>query len=76
MKTGKAQRKDIDQLRNYMKELGSEVIGGVLIAREFPKKLCQDSQVLYVRYFFDNLDTDNEYTYENLLSLLHLEVLL
>jgi len=51
VKTGRAQRKDIDQLRDYMRELGSEVVGGVLI-----------------------LDVDDEYTYENLLHLLHLEV--
>jgi len=33
IKTGRAQRKDMTQLRDYMDELGSEVIGGVLIAK-------------------------------------------
>jgi len=75
VKTGEAQRKDIDQLRYYMKELGNEVAGGVLIARKFPKKLCQNSQVLHVRYRFDDLDVEGEYNYENLLKLLQLDVI-
>ncbi|MBO8179498.1 MAG: hypothetical protein H0Z19_03325 [Archaeoglobus sp.] len=75
VKTGKTQRKDIDQLRDYMRELGNEVVGGVLIAKEFPKKVRQESQVLHVKYSFDNLDVESEYTYENLLKLLHLEVM-
>jgi len=74
VKTGRAQRKDRYQVRDYMKELGSEVAGGVLIAREFPKKVQQDPQVLRVKYYFDSLDVDYEYTYENLLHSLHLEV--
>ncbi len=75
VKTGKAQRKDIDQLRDYMRELGNEVVGGVLIAKEFPKKVRRDSQVLHVRYYFDSLDIEGEYSYKNLLKLLHLEVM-
>ncbi|WP_456328938.1 hypothetical protein [Archaeoglobus sp.] len=58
-----------------MRELGDEVVGGVLIAKEFPKKVRQESQVLHVKYSFDNLDVESEYTYENLLKLLHLEVM-
>ncbi len=75
VKTGRVQRKDMTQLRDYMDELGSEVIGGILIGREFPKKLRQDPKVLQIKYFFDNLDVDCEYTYEKLLNLLRLEVL-
>ncbi len=73
VKAGKAQRKDVEQLRDYMKELGSEVTGGVLVAKDFPKKIRQDG-ILFVKYFFENLDLDEEYTYQELLDSIRLEV--
>lgn len=74
VKTGKAQRKDMEQLREYMKELGSEAVGGVLVAKEFPRRVNNDPKLMPVKYYFDNLDIDGEYTYENLLSMLQLEI--
>lgn len=39
MKRGRAQKKDVDQLHGYLEEIGEEALGGILIAREFPKNI-------------------------------------
>ncbi len=74
IKTGKAHKKDIIQLKNYLGEFGNEALGGVLIARDFSKHPVEDSRVLPVKYDFDQIDKDAEYTYDMLLKLLNLEV--
>jgi len=74
IKTGRAQRKDINQLKTYITELGSETIGGVLIVKDFPKTISSGFSILPVRYYFDNLDVEREYSYIELLNLLRLEV--
>jgi len=74
VKTGKAQRKDMNQLKNYLGEFSDEAIGGVLIAKDFPKRLPEESKVLPVKYNFSQLNEDSEYTYKELLNLLRLEV--
>ncbi len=74
IKTEKALKKDIKQLRNYVEEFGNEAIGGVLIAKDFPKHPVEDNKVLFVRYNFDGVDKNSEYTYDELLGLLKFEV--
>lgn len=76
VKTGIAKRRDLEQLKRYINEFGSEAIGGVLIAKGFPKSIFHSSNVLFARYFFANLDTSQEYTYKELLDLLQLEVVI
>lgn len=75
IKTGKAQKKDINQLKSYLGELNSEVVGGVLIARDFSKSLVNEPEVLPVKYYFSQLNKNSEYTYEKLINLLKLEVI-
>jgi len=76
VKTGKAQKKDINQLKSYIGEFESEAIGGVLIAKDFPKYISGESKVLPVKYHFSQLDKNSEYTYEQLFNLLKLEVII
>jgi len=75
IKTGKAQKKDINQLKKYIDEFESEVVGGVLIAKDFTKSFPNDLPILPVRYYFNQLNVDHEYTYEELFNLLKLEVM-
>ncbi|MHC4656726.1 MAG: hypothetical protein ACYS91_17170 [Planctomycetota bacterium] len=44
VKTGDAHKKDLEQLKKYIDEIGEECIGGILIARSFPKTLIQKDQ--------------------------------
>lgn len=74
IKTGKAVRKDVIQLKNYLSEFGNEVIGGVLIAKEFPRRPVEDVTVLPVQYSFGQIDKNLEYSYSELLKLLNFEV--
>ncbi len=76
VKTGKVQSKDFKQLKGYMKEFGAECKGGILIAKEFPKKIYSElsSNILPIKYRFNQINKDGEYTYEQLLEALNLEV--
>ena len=74
VKTGRASRKDFEQLKGYMDEMGSEVAGGILVAGDFPRSLPFRSIILPVRYSFDNLDRSLAYDYEQLLRMLQLEI--
>lgn len=76
VKAGNAKKKDLEQLKGYINEFGSEAVGGILIAKSFPKSIPLTSNILLVRYFFNNLDTSQEYTYKELLDLLQLEEVL
>jgi len=75
VKTGRAQKRDIVQLKNYLREFSDEAVGGVLIAKDFPKRLPDESKVLPVKYHFSQLNEDSTFTYKELLNLLHLEVI-
>ena len=75
VKTSRAQKRDIVQLKNYLGEFNDEAVGGVLIARDFPKRLPDESKVLPVKYNFSQLNEDSKFTYKELLNLLHLEVI-
>lgn len=74
VKTGRASKKDFEQLKGYIEEFGSEVIGGVLIARDFPRSIPFKPEILPVRYFFRDLDRSSEYAYKELIDMLQLEV--
>lgn len=74
VKTGKAQKKDVEQLRKYVKESGDETVGGILIAKDFSKFAFGDDRILPVRYHLEGLDISVEYSYEELLRMLRLEV--
>jgi hypothetical protein len=74
VKTGKAQKRDMEQLRKYTEEYGKEAVGGILIAREFSKFAFGDNRILPVRYYFEGLDSSAEYSYDELLNMLRLEV--
>lgn len=77
VKTGKAKLSEATQLEAYMKELGNECKGGVLIAKDFPKTLsqyCESKNILLIKYYFGNPDDQKEYTYEELLESLKLEI--
>jgi len=76
VKTGKAQRKDIEQLTGYISEFSNETVGGILIARDFSKSVFNNPKILPVRYYFNDLDKSAEYSYEELLRMLTLEVII
>ena len=75
VKTGRAQKKDIEQLMGYIDEFGNECVGGLLIAKEFTTSIFRYSKILPIKYYFDHIDRESEYTYEQLLDMLNLEVL-
>ncbi len=74
VKTGKAQRKDVEQLEGYLNEFGGEVIGGVLVAKSFSKSIIKESRLLPVKYNFHQIDKKLGYTYWELFKLLNFEV--
>ncbi len=75
VKTNKAQRRDFEQLQGYISEFGREAAGGILIARDFPKRFSFPERILPVRYHFKSLNKERAYTYENLLQNLSLEIM-
>lgn len=71
VKTGKATPQDIVQLRNYMVEIGEECVLGILIARDFPKKVQQESENRGIKcfaYSFGQIDRAQKYSLEELKS--------
>ena len=77
VKTGTAQIKDLTQLNTYIDEIGDECIGGILIAKKFPKTLnkSQNNRIKLVTYCFGELaDMEEPVTFQELLnnfSLIH-----
>lgn len=77
VKLGKAQPKDIVQLKNYMDELGEECIRGVLIARDFSKKVQRDTETKQIKcfaYSFEQIDRTQKYSLDELKT--HFKLLL
>jgi len=76
VKTGSAQRKDLTQVTTYIDEIGDECAGGILIAREFPKKLveqAQNGQTKLIRYGLGELaEMTTPVSFEQLLDNLSL----
>jgi len=74
VKTGRSQRKELDQLKGYVKEFNGDSVGALMIAKEFPRSIPQESEILFVKYDFEQIDRSAEYTYEELLGKLKLEI--
>ncbi len=55
VKTGAAKLRDVGQLSVYMDELGSECLTGVLIAKDFSKKVLQEAQTKRIHAFLYKL---------------------
>jgi len=74
VKTGKIKVSDINQIKGYIKELGPECTGGVIIGKDFPKRICESrpSSIVALKYKFENLDRSREYFYKDLAKLLSL----
>lgn len=71
VKTGRGKLQDIVQLGGYVREMGEECVSGTLIARDFPKKVQQDSENKGVRcfvYSFGQIDKTQKYSLEELKS--------
>ena len=65
---------DIQQIKNYVKEIGPECKAGVLIAEKIPRTLKkEDAGIHLFEYSFDSLDLKEPHTFEELLSSLVLE---
>jgi hypothetical protein len=75
VKTGRVQKKDVEQLIRYINEFRNEAIGGLLIAKDFSSSVCKDSKILFIKYYFENFDISHEYSYDQLLELLKLEIM-
>ncbi|MCD6384088.1 MAG: hypothetical protein J7L88_06470 [Thermoplasmata archaeon] len=77
VKTGKAGPSDRLQLEGYLRELGNECRGGILIGKNFSKKLFSDSlkKIVLMRYYFEDISLDGEYSFEELLKSIRLEVI-
>ena len=71
VKTGKAKPQDVAQLATYVSEMGEECVLGVLIARDFPKKVQQESGNKGIKcfiYSFDQIDKTQKYFLDELKS--------
>ncbi|MDK2853107.1 MAG: hypothetical protein PWP49_55 [Thermococcaceae archaeon] len=75
VKRNSAKTKDFNQLEQYMEELGKECVGGILIAKSFPKRLSIPQNVLCLTYTFENVKKSDFYTYSELLARLQLRFL-
>ncbi len=77
VKTGKALRSDFEQLKRYLSEFKKETVGGILIAKDFPKRriLEKNKEILAIKYSFTSLNLEKEYIYEDLLKMLKLELI-
>lgn len=76
VKLNRAQLKDVEQLENYLEELGEECLGGFLIARSFPKRVLQECQTLKIRcftYSFEGFDSSKRYSFAELRKRFRLE---
>ncbi|HOM74343.1 MAG TPA: endonuclease NucS [Fervidobacterium sp.] len=76
VKTNKAGEKDLDQLRGYLSEFENDSsANGILIAKDFSKKnMTKDNRILSIKYSFEDLNVDGEYSYEELLEKMELEI--
>jgi len=60
IKIGKASKKDFEQLKHYINEIGDECLKGVLIAKDFSKKDIDKFKeiIIPISYSFNNFDSD------------------
>lgn len=69
IKSGSAKNKDIEQVQNYIREMGPECIAGVLIAQKFSKKLKEECESIGIKpfiYTFGQIEKSRKYTLEDL----------
>jgi hypothetical protein len=62
VKTGIAKLQDINQISNYLDELGDECLAGVLIAKGFSKKVLQEATIKRINTFLYKLEAMEENT--------------
>ena len=77
IKTGRASPRDVDQVKGYADELGSECLGSVLIARDFSRRALKEASaqgVSCVAYELQGIDRSGLYTFEELLAALRLRL--
>jgi len=75
VKTGKAYKRDFQQLQNYISEFGNECKGGILIAKDFPRRINNPNNIVAMKYSFENIDYESEYAFEELFNMLNLEIM-
>ena len=69
VKTGLAKLQDISQLSMYLDEMGDECVAGVLIARDFSRKILQEARmqgIATLEYKLDIMDGDATPTFQEL----------
>jgi len=76
VKTGTATSKDVAQISNYLHILGEDAVGGILVARKFPKKACEQlpQHIHLVKYSFENTEKGGIYDASALLNHLSTQV--
>jgi hypothetical protein len=75
VKLNRVQLKDASQLENYMKEIGKECIMGILIAKNFSKKVllnCKERNIKCFAYSFGEINTSERYSIAELESRIKL----
>ena len=75
VKKEKASTKDFQQLQSYMSEFGNECKGGILIAKDFPRRINILVNIMAMKYLFENIDHESECAFEELFNMLNLEVM-
>jgi hypothetical protein len=73
VKTGKIQKRHVEQLQKYMDELDEECKTGVLIGKSAPKSIIEEAKHKKIEcftYSFENLNLRNSYSFDELLSRL------
>lgn len=71
VKLGTVGKGDVEQLEEYVRELGEECRGGLLLAERVPKRLSHP-RIKFVRYSFST-DLSVPHTFEELLQAIRLE---
>jgi len=67
--------KDFQQLQNYICEFRNECKGGILIAKDFPRRINIPNNIMAMKYLFENIDHESECAFEELFNMLNLEVM-
>ncbi len=75
VKTGKASRKDFEQLQKYLSYVEGEAKAAILVARDFPKSFkdyISSPLIKAYRYSFDSISLAKLYTFDELVEKLTL----
>ncbi len=78
VKKENAKKEDIRQLKSYIEEIKEECIVGILISKNFPKKIVQiarEEGIVLLKYSFENLEINKVYTFDELLNMFKLHTL-